>query len=235
MSASPDPRADVVLAGRILADHGHEDFVWGHVSLRDPAGAGVWMKGSGLGLGEVTIEDVVLVGWDGEVLDGTRPRHREYPIHTELMHRHPAVQSVVHTHPRHAVALGLTDLDVQPLSQAAGLFLDGVPRFTETARLIDSPSLGAAVADVFDGPGVALLANHGIAAAGRSLPHAVLLAITLERACAEQLLAAAAGGAVPRLDPAAARDAFGHIDTDAYIDASWGFLVREAGRDRRSS
>lgn len=232
MSGSPevvvDPREEVVLAGRVLAANGHEDYVWGHVSLRDADGRGVWMKGSGLGLGEAEPDDIVLVGWDGEVVDGRRRRHLEYPIHTELMQLHSDVMSVVHTHPLHAVTFGMTELTLGPLSQSAGFFLDGVPRFEQTARLIDSPALGQAIAATITGPGAVLLANHGIATAGRSLPHAVLLAISLERACQEQLLAAAAGGATPRLSRDAARDAFGHIDTDGYINASWDYLVRQA-------
>lgn len=222
------PRDEVVLAGRVLAATGHEDYVWGHVSVRDPEGRGVWMKGSGLGLGEARAEDVVLVGWDGEVLEGERRRHLEYPIHTEMMRRHGSVHSVVHSHPVHAVAFGLTDLSLQPLSQAAGMFLDGVPRFRDTAGLIDTPELGAAIAARLTGPGAVLLDNHGIVAAGRSIPHAVLMAISLDRACHEQLLAAGAGGAAPRLDRSAARAAYDHVDQDRYVTASWDYLVRQA-------
>jgi hypothetical protein len=46
----PDLRRDVALGCRVLAAEGHDDLIWGHVSARDPAGRGVWMKCSGLGL-----------------------------------------------------------------------------------------------------------------------------------------------------------------------------------------
>ena len=51
-----------------LEDQG--DFVWGHVSARDPDGRGVWMKASTLGFDEIGPEQVILVSWDGDVLEG---------------------------------------------------------------------------------------------------------------------------------------------------------------------
>ena len=38
---------------RILHMEGHADMTLGHLSLRDPDGRGVWLKRSGIGLGEV--------------------------------------------------------------------------------------------------------------------------------------------------------------------------------------
>src|SRR6202012_428746 len=46
---------------RILGANGHDDYVWGHVSARDPEGRGVWMKGSAFGFDEITGEQVILV------------------------------------------------------------------------------------------------------------------------------------------------------------------------------
>ena len=66
-------REQVALGCRILGATGHDDFVWGHVSARDPDGQGVWMKASTFGFEEVTAERIILVGFDGEVLAGDYP------------------------------------------------------------------------------------------------------------------------------------------------------------------
>ena len=46
--ATPDSidelRELVALGCRILGANGHDDYVWGHVSARDPDGRGIWMK-----------------------------------------------------------------------------------------------------------------------------------------------------------------------------------------------
>lgn len=229
-----------MVAGRVLAAGGHEDSVWGHVSVRDPDGRGIWMKGSGLAFTEVTERDVVLVDWQGNVLEGQRRRHLEYPIHTELMRARDDIASVVHTHPPHAVAFGFTSLELSPSSQAAGLFTDGVPRFFQTARLVDSPSLGQAVAATLGRRQAAFLVNHGIVVVGATTAEAVVAAVGLERACEEQLLAAGAGGIAHVLGREQAERDYAHIRSDSYIRGTWDYLVRrlatpspQANRDAR--
>ena len=71
-------REQIALGCRILGATGHDDFVWGHVSARDPDGQGVWMKASTFGFEEVTAERIILVGFDGEVLAGDCPHHVEW-------------------------------------------------------------------------------------------------------------------------------------------------------------
>ena len=55
-------REQVALGCRILGANGHDDYVWGHVSVRDPEGRGAWMKASTFGFDEITTEHVILVG-----------------------------------------------------------------------------------------------------------------------------------------------------------------------------
>lgn len=98
-----EARALIAAACRVLQAAGQGDMVWGHVSVRDVDGRGVWLKGSGLGFDEVTEADCVLLSWSGEILAGTARRHVEYPIHTELMAARPDVGGVVHTHPLYPV------------------------------------------------------------------------------------------------------------------------------------
>lgn len=234
----PDPsshsvRSDVSLAGRVIAAAGHEDAVWGHLSARDAEGRGVWMKGSGLGLAETTPDDVVLVGWEGEVLEGGRRRHLEYPVHTEILRAREDVNCVIHTHPVHAVAFGLTDLSLSPSSQAAGLFTAGVPRFTETARLIDTAELAQAVAVTLGRCRAAFLVNHGVVVVGASIAEATVAAVALERSCREQLLAAAAGGVAHALSAEQASRDYAHVPGEPYIQSTFQYLVRRLAEGAR--
>ena len=96
-------REHVALGCRILGLEDQGDFVWGHVSARDPDGRGVWMKASTLGFEEIGPENVILVGWDGDVVEGSGRRHAEWPIHTELMQARDDVSSVVAERPEEAV------------------------------------------------------------------------------------------------------------------------------------
>src|SRR3981081_4776346 len=97
--SDPDRALALAVDGcRALAAAGQADMVWGHPSVRDPEGRGVWMKASGWGFEEVDAGRIVLVSLAGEVLAGTGPRHIEYPIHTEIMGARPDGGAVVATH-----------------------------------------------------------------------------------------------------------------------------------------
>src|SRR6202035_1756510 len=122
---------------RALAAAGQADMVWGHPSVRDPEGRGVWMKASGWGFEEVDAGRIVLVSPGGEVLAGSGPRHIEYPIHTEIMAARPDVGAVVHTHSPAACQFAALDVPLLPLDHAGSLFCyPSIPRFALTLKLI---------------------------------------------------------------------------------------------------
>ncbi len=183
-------RALIADACRVLEAQGQGDMVWGHVSVRDADGRGVWLKGAGLGFDEVTAEDCVLLGWDGEVLAGTAKRHVEYPIHTEIMAARPDVGGVVHTHPLYAVAFGTLGRPLRALSHEGAQFAPpDVPRFTRTGDVVNTRELGQALAGTLGDSSVVLMPRHGISTAGATLGEAVGMAVHLERACQLELLA----------------------------------------------
>jgi L-fuculose-phosphate aldolase len=195
MSADENELRELVaLASRVLGTNGHDDFVWGHASARDPHGRGAWMKVSGRGLTEIGADDVILVGADGEVVTGEGPRHVEYPIHTEILAARPDVGAVVHSHPPHSIALAAAGDTLRPVSHGGTLFVPPpVPCFTRTADLIVTRELGRSVAQALGDHRALFLVNHGIVTVGPDLPTAVVRAIVLERACHQQLLTRAFG------------------------------------------
>jgi L-ribulose-5-phosphate 4-epimerase len=188
-------RSTVALGCRILGQEDQGDLVWGHVSARDPDGRGIWMKAGGFGFDELTAEQVILVSWDGDVLEGELPRHHEYPIHTELMRARDDVHAVVHTHAPWSVAFASTEEPLRPVSHDGTLFVPpDIARFTQTGDLITTPELGRDLAATVGDRNAALMVHHGIVACGRDVQTAVLNAVFLERACRTNMRALAAGG-----------------------------------------
>lgn len=226
-----NPRELVALACQVLALEDQDDFVWGHVSLRDPAGRGIWMKASGLGFEEVTPDRVLLVGWDGTVLEGEGARHSEYPIHTEIMRARPDVQCVVHTHAPHATTFAALGVPLRPISHEATTFVPpDVPRFTLTGDLITTAELGQALAQTLGDRPAALLVHHGIVTVGPDVPTAVFRALLLERACRKQLLAMAAGGPASWSSDEEALAKRAHCYSPPQVHAAWELLVRRVRR-----
>lgn len=222
-----DLREDVALGCRILAAEDQGDLVWGHVSVRDPDGRGVWMKASGFGLEEIGADRVLLVSWEGEVLAGEGKRHLEYPIHTELMRARPDVHSVVHTHAPWTVAFGATAEPLHPVSHEGTLFVPpDVARFTLTGDLIVNGELGAELARTVGGRNVALMVNHGLVACGADIQEAVFNAVFLERACRTNMRVLMSGGAKTWSSDEEALAKREHVYS---ARAAWDYFARRLG------
>lgn len=220
---------DVSLACQILAANGHDDFVWGHVAIRDPRGRGVWMKAGGLGFEEVTPADVVLVGFDGELVAGAGRRHAEWPIHTEVMLARPDVAASLHSHPPYCGALAASGVPLRAVSQPGSLFVPpDVPRFTQTSNLIVTRELGQAVAAALGEQHALLLVNHGILTTGESIKAAVVRAVLLEKACQHQVLTASLGGPAHWTGDADALEKRQTAWAPEQLDALWDYLARTA-------
>lgn len=218
----------VALGCRVLGAANQSDLVWGHLSARDPDGAGVWMKASGWGFEEISSDRVVLVDREGEVLAGDGRRHVEYPIHTELMANRPDVGAVVHTHSRSAVAFGATGQPLLPLSHEGTLFVPpDIARFTLTGDLITTRALGEAVASAVGARNAALMINHGLVVAAPSVETAVVTTILLDAACRMQLQALAAGGARHWSSDEEALSKRGNCYPDPLLQQAWDYLVRQ--------
>jgi len=230
-TAESDVRHDVSIASRILAEHNHGDYIWGHVSVRDQDGRGFWLKPSGLGMDEVTPDVVHLVDFDGNVVLGEGSRHFEFPIHAEIMRARPDVGAVVHSHAPHAVALGASGMPLRPVSHAANLFSPpDVPRFTVTGDLIRTAALGRQLADCLGDAPAAFLVNHGIVAVGADVEIATCAALLLEDACRLQLLTASLPGWPTWSDPVESLQKRDHAYPDHALRAMWRYLVRRQTR-----
>lgn len=220
-------RDDLVTACHILAAHGHNDYVWGHAAVRADDGSGVWMKPSGLGMEEVQLDDLVLVGWDGTVLAGHRRRHAEYPIHTRIMARRSDVDATVHTHVASCTEFSSLDTQLLPISHEACYFAPlGVPAFRDTSDLILTDELGEALANSLGEAHGAFLTGHGMVTVGADLVEAVMAALVLDSACTKHLAALAAGGPKVWTSPEEAVAKRTHTYPRALLEQGWNYLAR---------
>jgi L-ribulose-5-phosphate 4-epimerase len=200
-------REKLAQAGRMLESEGQGDYCMGHVTLRlpDDPNRMLMKPGGGMGLDEMTPENIITINIEGEKVAGTHHRHNEVFIHTEIMRARPEIQAVVHTHAPHAVVFSSLGKPLLPVGHGGSMFYEALPVFAETTDLIVNQALGKAVAQCLGPHQAILLRNHGIATAGRTLEEAIWLAITLEKACWMQLVAESAGGAKLVTSPEEAR------------------------------
>jgi L-fuculose-phosphate aldolase len=224
-----DVRQRVAEACRILAANRQEHFYLGHVSGREaPGSERYWVKPTGIGLGEVVPEDLVLVNLSGQRISGTRALHHELPIHTEIYRRRPDVNCVVHTHPFHAAAFASASAGFRMVSQDSVLFADGVG-FYDSAVLVVTTDQGRRVAEALGPLKVVLMRNHGIAAAADTVEGATFFAVSFDRSLQLQATAASFGpiSEISRDEVAAMNDYF-DASYGGRVEATFEYLLRQA-------
>jgi L-ribulose-5-phosphate 4-epimerase len=126
MSEFQQIRDDCCEANRALGASGLVDLTFGNVSVADPARRVFAIKPSGVEYHRLTPADLVVLDFDGHVLEGTLRPSSDTPTHRCLFLHFAGIRAVVHTHSRHAVA------------------------FAQAAREI--PCLGTTHCDHFHGP-----------------------------------------------------------------------------------
>jgi len=218
---------ELARACRILEMEGHGDMTLGHLSLRDPAGRGFWLKRNRIGLGEVLgADDFVLVDWEGRQLAGSGGRHSEWPIHSEILRLRSDVEVVAHTHPFHASVFSASLDPLNPFNLDADYFID-VPRHVDQVALIRTKEEGVALARALGAGFAVLIANHGVTYCGRSVSHATCVGIFLEKACRAQLAGQTAGLRAAFPDRATREKRNGEMMTPAHWEHSWNFFCRK--------
>ncbi len=218
--------AEVALACRILEREGHEHGFLGHVSGREPDADVMLVKPSGLGLAEVTADDVLTVGLDGRARAGTRAPHAEMPIHTQIYRRRADVNAVVHTHPLWVAALTASSGTFEMVNQDSVVFADGVGMYP-SAILVVTPSQGDALADALGDKRAVILRNHGLVTVGATVQEAVFLAVAFVNSLRVQLLARQFGDTVP-ISPSELAVMAEHIGSGygRRVSSMWSYLQR---------
>jgi L-fuculose-phosphate aldolase len=227
-----DLRELLAVGCRILSMEGHNDFIWGHMSLRDPRQPDTfWMKAAYLGLDEITADDLVLIDYEGKQVAGSRARHSEYPIHAEILRRRPEVNVVIHTHPVLPTILGSSAATLQPLTHEGSYFYPpAVPVFGETSDLIVTREQGVSVAEAIGDHRALFMRNHGVVLAAGTVEEAVFAAALLEKAARAQLTALELGVEVSVTDDGEALRKREHIYHESNIRHAWDYLVRKLER-----
>jgi L-fuculose-phosphate aldolase len=187
------------------------------------------MKRYGLGLEEVTPDDVLRIDLEGNQIGGEARVHLEYVIHTEIYRLRPDVRSVIHTHPPYTTAFGATDAKLELLNHDAVLFRDGLAYFDDTAELIISADQGARVAAALGQRRAIILRGHGVVLTGESVPWATYAALTLERVLRIQSIAGTFGTLTPMTADMADR-VYPDKYRDVHVASYWEYLIRQLRR-----
>ena len=150
---------------------------------------GMLITPTGMGAADLRPQDLVWVGWNGDVQGDWQPSS-EWHFHQASYLARPDLQAVVHTHATHATALACLDRPLPAfhymVAVAGGDDVPLVPYFT-----FGTQALSEGVALALRHRDACLLAHHGLVAAGPTLARAMTVMQETEALCEAYLKALA--------------------------------------------
>jgi len=99
----------------------------GNLSARQAGSDQVVIKGSGTSFGECTMDNLVTVNLDGEMIDGPGKPSREIKTHLAIYRLRPDVNGIFHSHSPWAIAYAEDADEIQPLALHAQSKLGVIP------------------------------------------------------------------------------------------------------------
>ncbi|MCQ2534207.1 MAG: L-ribulose-5-phosphate 4-epimerase [Clostridia bacterium] len=187
-----DLKQKVFEANKLLPKYGMVTFTWGNVSGVDREKKLIVIKPSGVDYETMTADDMVVVDFDGNVVEGKLRPSSDTPTHVILYNRFPNIGGVVHTHSSYATSWAQSGRSIPCYGTThADYFYGEIPcvRTLTEQEIADDYELntGVLIADEFEKnkvdyeamPGV-LCKNHGPFTWGKDPFEAVHNAVVLE-------------------------------------------------------
>jgi len=121
-------KKQVFEANMDLPRYGLVTFTWGNVSAIDRARGRVVIKPSGVAYDAMTVDDMVVVDLDGNVIEGRWNPSSDTATHLALYRRFPSLGGIVHTHSTHATAWAQAGIAIPALGTThADYFFGDIP------------------------------------------------------------------------------------------------------------
>ena len=176
-------KRDVALGYRLLAAQHWGDNGDGHISARDPERTDCfWLLPFGISFHRARVRDLVLVGPDGELVEGSGPLNlAAYHIHHPLLAARTDVVSAVHVHTGWGTPFSAERRPILPITQEACLYFEDHALFEDEEVAVGGVAGGQRIADALGPNRAIVLCNHGLLTVGGSVAEAVGSFITLER------------------------------------------------------
>jgi L-ribulose-5-phosphate 4-epimerase len=184
-------KEEVFQANLDLVRHNLVIFTWGNVSAIDRENGLVVIKPSGVAYDEMKADDMVVVDFDGKVVEGNLKPSSDTPTHIELYRHFAEIGGVVHTHSAYATAWAQAGVDIPILGTThADYFAGDIPCTRDMTRdevaSEYEKNTGTVIVETFKGknpnhvPGV-IVKNHGPFSWGKDAHEAVHNSVVMEQ------------------------------------------------------
>jgi L-fuculose-phosphate aldolase len=150
----------------------------GNLSVRNIEEDMVAVSPSGIPYDLVTPEQVAVVNFQGERVEGEEKPSSEFRFHLSIYEKRRDVRAVVHTHSPYATTMACLHWEIPAVHYMVGVAGKRVP--VAPYATFGTEELAENLVDTLANYNAVLLANHGLVAVGRDLPTAFAAAEEIE-------------------------------------------------------
>jgi ribulose-5-phosphate 4-epimerase/fuculose-1-phosphate aldolase len=219
---SEDPLArEVVDACHALAVYGLGSVIGGHVSVRVPGERRYWTNALDRAFEEMSIDDIFLLGFDGEILSGNRDVSPGIDFHPGIYELRPDVNAVVHTHGYWITAQSALARPPRVYHNLATYFLNKTAMSPADDIESIAPALGANDVAI-------IIPWHGSITIGSTLGEAAALHVTLDYV--SRLDVTLSSTPAPEMPPEVSEGIQILLGKADYLKKTWDLMQRKAAR-----
>lgn len=176
-------KQQLALGYRILAAQRWGDLGDGHISARDPEREDCfWMLRYGPSYHTAGVSDMVLVGPDGELVEGEGVINKAaYFIHHPILTARPEAVCATHVHSGWGTPFSAEVRPIEPITQESCIFFEDHAIFDDEEVQIQSVDAGKRIAVALGRNRAIILRNHGLLTVGNRVDEAVGSFVHMER------------------------------------------------------
>lgn len=184
---------EIIKYGKILDSKGFSPGTSGNISIRH--GNAIFITSSGSSNGDLTDEDLILIDFEGNVIQGNKKASSEKMLHVEFYKKRPDINAIIHVHPTFLSSFAAARKSLEAPIMAENVFYFGEIPLADYA-LPSSKELVDKTAIYFDQYNAVLMANHGFIVGDINMKQAYLKLELAESYAQVVLNAQILGGAV---------------------------------------
>ncbi|THH31137.1 hypothetical protein EUX98_g3044 [Antrodiella citrinella] len=190
-------------AFRIFGHLGYDEGVAGHITMRDNIRPDCfWVNPLGRHFSLIQPGDLLLVDHDGKILPESGPfkmlNTAAFMIHSQVHLARPDVLCAAHSHSVYGRAFSALGKELDIITQDSCAFYKDHALYASFGGVVLDEEEGKHIAQAIGSKKAAILQNHGILVATKSIEATVHFFIALEKSCRVQLLADAAAAGTGR-------------------------------------
>ena len=200
----------------------------GHIAVRVPErGDALMVQRRTDSRAELTPDRMLIVDFDGKVIEGDGKPPSETAIHIEAFRARPDVMASIHSHMELAIAFTMMDgVQLLPMRARATRWKSGIPTHPDPSH-IKHASQGRELAATLGPHHVALMRAHGLLLVAESLPALFTDSVHFEENAQAQMQVLQAGAKPKALSDEEIDKILALEDRPHHIGKLWNYYIRK--------